>query len=223
MWKKHLNYCIVLPLCWLALWHYIYSVHRYKHDDSETLNDLVIFTATDGFNTADGVLRVKVRRKESVVINCDIWQESMKSDAQHWTGIWFRQTYCQIHSLIFCSNLTLQCSKYFSEGFSSMCFNYNIFTTQELTLWANGLMKHFCFMLIFLSDYLIKIIINHSIFSPHLFHLKCIYIAHFSCFQWKSVSSSSHTVYGVIIGLYLQPPVSCLVCKVLFKPLTWSH
>ncbi|XP_078264100.1 FRAS1-related extracellular matrix protein 1b [Rhinoraja longicauda] len=33
---------------------------RYKHDDSETLNDLVIFTATDGFNTADGVLRVKI-------------------------------------------------------------------------------------------------------------------------------------------------------------------
>ncbi|XP_069794621.1 FRAS1-related extracellular matrix protein 1b [Narcine bancroftii] len=33
---------------------------RYKHDDSETLNDLVVFTATDGLNTADGVLRVKI-------------------------------------------------------------------------------------------------------------------------------------------------------------------
>ncbi|XP_051866646.1 FRAS1-related extracellular matrix protein 1b [Pristis pectinata] len=33
---------------------------RYKHDDSETLNDLVVFTATDGFNTADGALRVKI-------------------------------------------------------------------------------------------------------------------------------------------------------------------
>ncbi|XP_067846389.1 FRAS1-related extracellular matrix protein 1b isoform X2 [Heptranchias perlo] len=33
---------------------------RYKHDDSETLYDLVIFTATDGFNTADGVLKVKI-------------------------------------------------------------------------------------------------------------------------------------------------------------------
>ncbi|XP_048395823.2 FRAS1-related extracellular matrix protein 1b isoform X1 [Stegostoma tigrinum] len=33
---------------------------RYKHDDSETLHDLVVFTATDGFNTADEVLKVKV-------------------------------------------------------------------------------------------------------------------------------------------------------------------
>ncbi|XP_059839500.1 FRAS1-related extracellular matrix protein 1b [Hypanus sabinus] len=33
---------------------------RYEHDDSETLDDLVIFTATDGFNTADGVLEVKI-------------------------------------------------------------------------------------------------------------------------------------------------------------------
>ncbi|XP_060686405.1 FRAS1-related extracellular matrix protein 1b isoform X1 [Hemiscyllium ocellatum] len=33
---------------------------RYKHDDSETLHDLVVFTATDGFNTADEVLKVKI-------------------------------------------------------------------------------------------------------------------------------------------------------------------
>ncbi|CAM4594032.1 unnamed protein product [Lepidochelys olivacea] len=32
---------------------------RYQHDDSETLEDIVIFSATDGFNTADGVLRVQ--------------------------------------------------------------------------------------------------------------------------------------------------------------------
>ncbi|KAM9239244.1 LOW QUALITY PROTEIN: FRAS1-related extracellular matrix protein 1-like [Leptosomus discolor] len=31
----------------------------YQHDDSETLEDIVIFSATDGFNTADGVLRVQ--------------------------------------------------------------------------------------------------------------------------------------------------------------------
>lgn len=39
--------------------HYNY-VKRYQHDDSETLEDIVIFSATDGFNTADGVLRVQV-------------------------------------------------------------------------------------------------------------------------------------------------------------------
>uniref|UniRef100_A0A674KAF2 FRAS1-related extracellular matrix protein N-terminal domain-containing protein n=1 Tax=Terrapene triunguis TaxID=2587831 RepID=A0A674KAF2_9SAUR len=33
---------------------------RYQHDDSETLEDIVIFPATDGFNTADGVLRVQI-------------------------------------------------------------------------------------------------------------------------------------------------------------------
>ncbi|KAM6128708.1 LOW QUALITY PROTEIN: FRAS1-related extracellular matrix protein 1-like [Phoenicopterus ruber ruber] len=38
--------------------HYNY-VKRYQHDDSETLEDIVIFSATDGFNTADGVLRVQ--------------------------------------------------------------------------------------------------------------------------------------------------------------------
>ncbi|KAM9009080.1 uncharacterized protein PRD47_011322 [Ara ararauna] len=39
--------------------HYNY-VKRYQRDDSETLEDIVIFSATDGFNTADGVLRVQV-------------------------------------------------------------------------------------------------------------------------------------------------------------------
>ncbi|KAJ7427669.1 hypothetical protein WISP_04839 [Willisornis vidua] len=39
--------------------HYNY-VKRYQHDDSETLEDIVIFSATDGFNTADGVLRVQI-------------------------------------------------------------------------------------------------------------------------------------------------------------------
>uniref|UniRef100_A0A4W3K7A2 Fras1 related extracellular matrix 1b n=1 Tax=Callorhinchus milii TaxID=7868 RepID=A0A4W3K7A2_CALMI len=33
---------------------------RYQHDDSETLSDSMVFTATDGFNTADGVLTVKI-------------------------------------------------------------------------------------------------------------------------------------------------------------------
>ncbi|KAM9130325.1 LOW QUALITY PROTEIN: FRAS1-related extracellular matrix protein 1-like, partial [Pangshura tecta] len=33
---------------------------RYQPDDSETLEDVVIFSATDGFNTADGVLRGQV-------------------------------------------------------------------------------------------------------------------------------------------------------------------
>ncbi|KAM6398111.1 LOW QUALITY PROTEIN: FRAS1-related extracellular matrix protein 1-like, partial [Pluvialis apricaria] len=44
--------------------HYNY-VKRYQHDDSETLEDIVIFSATDGFNTADGVLRV-----QSIAIVC---------------------------------------------------------------------------------------------------------------------------------------------------------
>ncbi|XP_078525857.1 FRAS1-related extracellular matrix protein 1-like [Lissotriton helveticus] len=33
---------------------------RYQHDDSETYEDAVIFTVTDGFNAADGVLRVQI-------------------------------------------------------------------------------------------------------------------------------------------------------------------
>ncbi|KAJ6662587.1 hypothetical protein lerEdw1_011724 [Lerista edwardsae] len=33
---------------------------RYQHDSSETLEDRVIFSATDGFNTADGMLRVQI-------------------------------------------------------------------------------------------------------------------------------------------------------------------
>ncbi|KAM9280075.1 LOW QUALITY PROTEIN: uncharacterized protein FYN16_000746 [Cariama cristata] len=36
------------------------TITRYQHDDSETLEDTVIFSATDGFNTADGVLRVQL-------------------------------------------------------------------------------------------------------------------------------------------------------------------
>nr|XP_056700742.1 FRAS1-related extracellular matrix protein 1-like [Euleptes europaea] len=32
----------------------------YQHDSSETLEDTVIFSATDGFNTADGTLRVQI-------------------------------------------------------------------------------------------------------------------------------------------------------------------
>nr|XP_006002762.1 PREDICTED: FRAS1-related extracellular matrix protein 1-like [Latimeria chalumnae] len=33
---------------------------RYQHDDSETLEDTIVFTATDGFNSADGVLKVQI-------------------------------------------------------------------------------------------------------------------------------------------------------------------
>ncbi|MGH0158379.1 UNVERIFIED_CONTAM: hypothetical protein FKN15_035475 [Acipenser sinensis] len=33
---------------------------RYQHDDSETLEDAVVFTATDGFNSADGVLIAQI-------------------------------------------------------------------------------------------------------------------------------------------------------------------
>ncbi|XP_061489211.1 FRAS1-related extracellular matrix protein 1-like isoform X3 [Rhineura floridana] len=33
---------------------------RYQHDSSETLEDRIIFSATDGFNTADGTLRVQI-------------------------------------------------------------------------------------------------------------------------------------------------------------------
>lgn len=33
---------------------------RYQHDSSETLEDRVIFSATDGFNSADGMLSVQV-------------------------------------------------------------------------------------------------------------------------------------------------------------------
>lgn len=36
---------------------------RYQHDSSETLEDRVIFSATDGFNTADGMLKVQVITK----------------------------------------------------------------------------------------------------------------------------------------------------------------
>lgn len=37
-----------------------YVVYSYKHDDSETLVDDVEFTATDGTNSVDFVLQVKV-------------------------------------------------------------------------------------------------------------------------------------------------------------------
>ncbi|XP_029473303.1 LOW QUALITY PROTEIN: FRAS1-related extracellular matrix protein 1-like [Rhinatrema bivittatum] len=33
---------------------------RYQHDDSETFDDVVMFSATDGLNTADGVLAVQI-------------------------------------------------------------------------------------------------------------------------------------------------------------------
>ncbi|KAM4642173.1 FRAS1-related extracellular matrix protein 1-like [Discoglossus pictus] len=33
---------------------------RYQHDDSESFEDVVVFSATDGFNTADGVLTVQI-------------------------------------------------------------------------------------------------------------------------------------------------------------------
>ncbi|KAJ7422094.1 hypothetical protein BTVI_15504 [Pitangus sulphuratus] len=42
---------------------------RYQHDDSETLEDIVIFSATDGFNTADGVLRVQGYQLRGLVSN----------------------------------------------------------------------------------------------------------------------------------------------------------
>ncbi|XP_075472114.1 FRAS1-related extracellular matrix protein 1-like [Ascaphus truei] len=33
---------------------------RYQHDDSESVEDTVVFAVTDGFNTADGVLKVQI-------------------------------------------------------------------------------------------------------------------------------------------------------------------
>ncbi|CAI5777043.1 FRAS1-related extracellular matrix protein 1-like isoform X1 [Podarcis lilfordi] len=43
-----------------TLWDLHSSKVRYQHDSSETLEDRIIFSATDGFNTADGTLRVKI-------------------------------------------------------------------------------------------------------------------------------------------------------------------
>ncbi|XP_072853810.2 FRAS1-related extracellular matrix protein 1 isoform X2 [Pogona vitticeps] len=43
-----------------TLWDLHSSKVRYQHDSSETLEDRVIFSATDGFNTADGTLSVQV-------------------------------------------------------------------------------------------------------------------------------------------------------------------
>uniref|UniRef100_A0A670JJE5 FRAS1-related extracellular matrix protein N-terminal domain-containing protein n=1 Tax=Podarcis muralis TaxID=64176 RepID=A0A670JJE5_PODMU len=43
-----------------TLWDLHSSKVRYQHDSSETLEDRIIFSATDGFNTADGTLRVQI-------------------------------------------------------------------------------------------------------------------------------------------------------------------
>ncbi|KAJ7332654.1 hypothetical protein JRQ81_014834, partial [Phrynocephalus forsythii] len=43
-----------------TFWDLHSSKLRYQHDSSETLEDRVVFSATDGFNTADGTLRVQV-------------------------------------------------------------------------------------------------------------------------------------------------------------------
>ncbi|KAH0618554.1 hypothetical protein JD844_017886 [Phrynosoma platyrhinos] len=43
-----------------TLWDLHSSNVWYQHDSSETLEDRVIFSATDGFNTADGMLRVQL-------------------------------------------------------------------------------------------------------------------------------------------------------------------
>ncbi|KAM6077807.1 LOW QUALITY PROTEIN: uncharacterized protein LJ206_008261 [Theristicus caerulescens] len=64
---------------------------RYQHDDSETLEDIVIFSATDGFNTADGVLRVQIMWMSSKLQSCsrDCRQGWTETPLQAWLDVSF--------------------------------------------------------------------------------------------------------------------------------------
>lgn len=60
---------------------YYNYVKRYQHDDSETLEDIVIFSVTDGFNTADGVLRVQVITNSAM---CTVLKYNWKVLITYW-------------------------------------------------------------------------------------------------------------------------------------------